>query len=186
MSIRKDFLVTSTLPSWLVDPVNSGNLSFLHSPTHYFPGKTSSMERCAGYLTSPADLRGQDNRRFAYRYPDSSLVFSPMFDVNTILAIINIFLYYLASVPTSVSMANKPTELDGILPEEAIITHPVGEKDRYQTFSLYAKVIVALNTNCSAKVIISMRTESSTCVDTGVINPSISTLREPDSFQSSS
>ena len=54
-----------------------------------------------------------------------------MFYVNTVLAIINVFLYYLASVPARVSMDNKPSKLDGILPEETIITHPVGEKDRY-------------------------------------------------------
>ena len=140
------------------------------------------MERCAGYLTWPPAFEGRIIVAFPTVTLVSPLVFSPMFYVNTVLAIINIFPYYLAPVPTRVSMDDKPAELDGILPEEAIITHPVGEKDTHQTFSLYANVIVTLNTNCSAKVIISMRTQGSPCVDTGVINPPTRRQGEPDSF----
>jgi hypothetical protein len=103
-------------------------------------------------------FRGQDNRRFTCRHPDASLVISPMFDVHAVLAVIDVFPGYLAAVPTGISMDDKPAKLDGILPEKAVVTHPVGEKDRDQTFSFHAEVIITLNANCPAQVIISMRT----------------------------
>ena len=75
-------------------------------------------------------FRGQDNCRFARRDPDSPLIISPMFDINTVFAVIDVFPGYLAAVPTGIPVDDKPAELDGIFPEEAIVTHPVGEKDR--------------------------------------------------------
>jgi hypothetical protein len=80
------------------------------------------------YLTS--HLRRQNNCGFACRYPDSSLIISPMFDINTVFAVIDVFPGYFAAVPTGIPVDDKPAELDGIFPEEAIVTHPVGEKDR--------------------------------------------------------
>jgi hypothetical protein len=75
-------------------------------------------------------LGRQDNCRFARCDPDSPLIVSPVFNVNTVFAVIDVFPGYLTPVPAGIAVANKPAELDGILPEEAVITHPVGEKDR--------------------------------------------------------
>jgi hypothetical protein len=153
-------------------------LFYLLNPVTLFNGLLTRENILDGFLrrifSLTGSLRGQDNGRFARRDPDSPLIVSPMFDINTVFAVIDVFLRYLAAVPTGIAVTNKPAELDGILPEEAVIAHPVGEKDRNQTFSFHAEVIITLNADCPAKVIIGMRAERRARIDTGVINPSVS------------
>jgi hypothetical protein len=50
-----------------------------------------------------------------------------MIDIDTVLAVVDIFPGNFTAVPAGVPVTDKPAELNGILPEKSVIPHPVGE-----------------------------------------------------------
>ena len=105
-----------------------------------------------------------------------------MFDIDTILAVFDVFPGDFTAVPACIAVDHKSAELDGILPEEAVISHPVGEQDRSQTFTLDAEVVIALDADSSAQVVIGMRPQCGARIDAGVINAAVAADGEADAF----
>ena len=67
-------------------------------------------------LHRTSNPRGKDNSRFTLGNAVAALVVAPVFDVDAIFAVFDVFFSYLAAVITGIAVHDKAAELNGVFP----------------------------------------------------------------------
>ena len=82
------------------------------------------------------------------------LVIRPQFNIDAILAIVDIFPRYPTLEPVGITMDCEPTKLNTIFPEEPVIAHPVGEQYGSKAFPFGPGIVSARRSGHPAEIVI--------------------------------